>query len=142
MDLAKRAYNLKPSDQNLANNLAYAYARKGLISEAKNILERRRWDKNSFFVTATKGLVRITEGYIDEGIHLYNEAEKIAWNTDWKRLVRQKKYVELARYYLNNKKLQDAQRELNHALSIKSKTNIYRNQAEKLLEDLKLQQLM
>ncbi len=142
LDLAKRAYDLRPSDRTLANNLAYAYVRKGLVSEAKNILEKRKWDKNYFFATATKGLVKLTEGYISEGIQLYNEAEKMAWNTEWKRLVRQKKYVELARYYLNKGKLKEAQHELSRTLSTKSKINVYKQQAEKLLESLRLQQLI
>lgn len=142
LELAKRAFNLRPSDQNLANNLAYIYIRKGLVSEARNVFEKQRWDKNNFFALATKGLLRLTEGYVTEGTNLYNEAEKQAWNTEWKRLVRQKKYVELARYYLNRSKLQEAQHELNRALSTKPKANIYKYQADKLLASLQRQQLI
>lgn len=142
LELAKHAYDLRSSDQGLANNLAYYYARKGLISEAKDILENRRWDKDLFFAIATRGLVRLTEGYVNEGTNLYNQAEQLAWNTEWKRLVRQKKYIELGRHYLKIGKLQEAQHELNRALSTKSKKNMYRYQAEKLLAGLQQQQLM
>jgi len=142
LELAKHAYDLRSSDQGLANNLAYYYARKGLIPEAKDILENRRWDKNYIFAIATRGLVRLTEGYVNEGTNLYNQAEKLAWNTELRRLVRQKKYVELGRYYLKIGKLEEAQHELNRALSTKPKTNMYRHQAEKLLASLQQQQLM
>jgi len=142
LELAEHAYSLRPSDQGLANNLAYYYARKGLITEAKDILENRRWDKEIFFTIATRGLIRLTEGYVNEGTSLYNQAEKLAWNTEWRRLVRQKKYIELGRYYLEIGKLGEAEREWNRALSTKSKRNIYRNEAAKLLTNLKQQQSM
>jgi tetratricopeptide (TPR) repeat protein len=142
LELAKHAYGLRPSDQGLANNLAYYYVRKGLIREAKEILENRRWDKELFFTIATRGLIRLREGYVNEGTNLYNQAENLAWNTEWKRLVRQKKYVELGRYYLKIGKLGEAQRVWNRVLSTKSKRNIYRNEAGKLLTNLKQQQLM
>jgi len=142
VELAKRAYELRSSDETLANNLAYSYARKGLVAEAKAILESRRWDQDYFPIVATRGLIRLTEGYLNEGIGLYDQAEKLAWNSEWKRLVRQKKYVELGRYYLRTGEFGKAERELNRALSTKSKQNIYKHQAEKVLASVQKQRLI
>ena len=121
------------SNENFANNLAYIYLRKGQLREAKQILENRSWRKGYFFVVATKGLLNILEGNINQGVRLYDEAENLAWNTELKRLVRQKKYLELGRYYLVSGDIQNAKTELHKALSVKTLATVYSLEVEKLL---------
>lgn len=133
VELLKRAYELQPSNPNVANNLAYAYLRKGQLPQAKDILDHTRWKRDYFFAYATKGLLRIAEGKVREGEQLYNEAEKLAGKTEWKRLVRQKKHVELGRYYLRIGEIETAKLQLTRALSIKTKEQVYKYQAERLL---------
>ncbi|MBA7652495.1 Photosystem I assembly protein Ycf3 [subsurface metagenome] len=133
LDLSKRAYELQPSKRIAANNLAYAYLRKGHLREAKDILYRMQWQKDYFFAYATKGLLRVTEGNVREGTRLYDEAEKLAKKTEWKRLVRQKKHIELGRYYLTIGEKDKAERQLKRALSVNTTQQVYKCQAQRLL---------
>lgn len=134
--MAERVYQLKPSDPIAVNNLAYYYLRTGHLHDAKDLLDGIRWQKDYFFAYATKGLLRIMEGDVQEGEQLYNKAENLALKTEWKRLVRQKKHVELGRHYLKSGDNAKATWHLKRALSINPKQELYKYEAERLLAEI------
>jgi tetratricopeptide (TPR) repeat protein len=133
IEISKQGLDLNPRDQGFLNNLAYSYLRKGLIHEAKTTLDRIGWDKAYFFAYATKGLLRISQGRVSEGASLYDKAANIAPNPEWKQLVRQKKRIEVARYWVSQGKTAAAVRHLHVAKSIRTKSQVFAKQAGKLL---------
>lgn len=86
--------------------------------------------------TISKGLLQILRGRLSEGIRYYNIATSKAPNNEIKNLVRQKKNIELARYYLNAGKREEALRYLHSTLSIQTKARLFLNQANKMKEQI------
>jgi tetratricopeptide (TPR) repeat protein len=117
-----------PTDQGFTNDLAYDYLEKGMIAEATAVLDRLDWDKVTFVPYATKGLLRISEGNIDEGVSLYTKAANLAPTQELKSLVRQKQRIEMAKYWASKGNEREAIRQLNFAKSIQLKSTIYENQ--------------
>lgn len=85
----------------LKNNLAYVLLMKGSIGEARQVLESvmQPTARDLVFLNATRGLLALREGHVQEGQRLYNEAARLAFNEDTRNLVLQKKAVEVARVY-------------------------------------------
>jgi len=127
---------LDPQYETYLNNLAYSYVKKGLIPEAKNALDRIQWGKAHFTSYATKGLLRIHEGKLREGSSLYDTAANLAPNQEWKALVRQKKRIEIARFWATHSRQSEAVRLLQSVAKIKTRPQIYLKQADKLLMEL------
>lgn len=127
-----------PHDQAVINNLAYSYAMMGQTIEANAVMERVKWQAADFFAYATKGLIRISEGKLDEGKRLYDYAASHAWGHEWKERVRQKKRVEIARYLIAQGKKREALSHLNKAISTKTTSKLFVRQAERLLAQIEL----
>lgn len=136
IEMAEKAYSLEPSNVIVVNDLVYAYLRKGRLSKARSLLGQLTSKIDYFYPYATKGLLYIMEGRLEEGITLYNKAENLAPITELKRLVRQKKHVELGRYYFSRGKLDKSERELNKAISVKTQSQIYKSQAKGLMTNI------
>lgn len=124
----------------LNNNLAYNYLKEGNIKMAREILDKKRISQivNNVFLTATRGLLLVKEGNIQEGQRLYNRARDIARNDDLKNKVMQKKNLELARYYLDKGNIREAKRLLEKALGYKTITLGYIGEIKKLLEKISI----
>lgn len=127
---------LDPQYETFLNNLAYSYIKKGLLPEARNSLDQIHWEKAHFISYATKGLMRIYEGKIREGSSLYDTAANLAPNQEWKALVRQKKRIEIARFWATHNRQGEAVRLLQSVAKIKTRTQLYLKQADKLLAQL------
>ncbi len=121
------------------NNLAYGLIKLGKIEDAENIL--KQIDKGDWLkdidpnvpcaILATKGLLNIYKGEIDEGNKLYKKAEGMA-PVDKKALIEQKRLVENGYYYLQRDQFVDAEREFKHALQIKTPVGILNFSSEAL----------
>jgi tetratricopeptide (TPR) repeat protein len=136
IEILKQEIAKNKSDQTIQNDLAYSYLRKGLIDEASDILGSVNWDKATFPLYATKGLLQIAKGNLKEGIHLYNTAVSKAPSNELKNLVRQKRGIEVARYFFMRGERDEALRQLHSALSTKTKTKLYVDQASRLLQQI------
>jgi len=75
-DLGTRALRIAGPTEELVNNLAYAYALAGDLTQARELLRDRRAD--SVFLTATEGLVEVLSGNTKRGIALYEAAHELA----------------------------------------------------------------
>lgn len=131
-EMAKNKY-----DQTIRNDLAYSYLRKGLTDEANDVLGSVNWDKAAFPLYATKGLLQMSKGNLKEGIRLYGVAVGKAPTTELKNLVRQKRGIEVARYYSVRGERDKALRQLHSVLSTRTKTKLYVDQASRLLQQVK-----
>ncbi|MBU0469295.1 MAG: hypothetical protein KJ736_09600, partial [Candidatus Omnitrophica bacterium] len=121
----------------IVNNLAYAYLMKNEVSKAGSVLQEVLENKNkNFCLIATIGLLRIKEGDIQEGSSLYNLASKIAPTEYFKKVVLQKKNLELAKYYLDNGDERRAKELLIKAVSMKQSDTFYYEDAKELLSKI------
>jgi tetratricopeptide (TPR) repeat protein len=136
LEYAQKAYELNSSNNLLLNNLAYSYLLLGRLSEAKVLLSKVKVCNYHFALFATKGLLRILEGNLEEGIKLYDEAEKTAPSLELKQQVKQKKFLEIGKYYVSRNEYDKAKQELIKIKSIKSEFRVYINQAENILVEL------
>lgn len=132
IELNREAMNYMPNNTHVINNLAYNYLMDNDINSARELLKKVKNVTNDVFLTATRGLLRIKEGNIEEGRRLYNLAESLAANETLRKNVLQKKHLELAKYYLANNKDNEASTNLEKVLSIKARESIYAKQAYEL----------
>lgn len=125
-----------PDNLLLLNNLAYTYLMKGDVEKGRSVLDsiinNDLLENPHLF--ATRGLLLIKEGAIEEGAHLYNQASNLAPDKETKAQIRQKKNLELGRYWLNQGKPEKAKRPLQDILEIESHLDIYKKQATVLLQ--------
>jgi tetratricopeptide (TPR) repeat protein len=133
IETTKRALSKNKFNQIFLNDLAYTYLRKGLLDTANEILSGINWDKATFPLYATKGLLQISMGKLHEGIRLYDMAVGKAPNNELKNMVRQKKNIEVGRYFLTKGDRDEALRHLHNALSINTNTKLYRDQANRMI---------
>jgi len=136
LETIKRVYAKNKSDKTILNDLAYCYLRKGLVNEASDVLASVNWEKATFPLYATKGLLQISKGKVKEGISLYNTAVSRAPSNELKNMVRQKRNIEVARHAYRKGDRDEALRQLHNALSIKTKTKLYLDQASRLLRQI------
>jgi hypothetical protein len=141
LEVSKEGVRKYPQAVMVLNNLAYVYAVTDHLEEARATL--RMIPKNVTVHTeliATKGLLRLREGDERAGRELYEEAERFAaqlGNKDLGRRVRQKKHLELARYWMGRKALDRARVELKQGLAIHVKEFSYEYDLKRLASDLR-----
>lgn len=138
IQIARDGLKLNPTDHQLINNLSYTLLQtndKNNIAEARRLLEKVKNIEN-VYLFATKGLLFIKEDNLQEGERLYNRAANLAESTELKNKVKQKKLLELGRYYLAKDEKKKAKSCLLKALKIKIKDDIYQDQIKELLSSL------
>jgi len=102
VQILREGIRVAPEAAVLRNNLAYVLLMKGAVGEARQVLEsvQRPTARDLIFLTATRGLLALREGRIQEGQRLYNEAARLTSDKETRNLVLQKKAVEVARVYV------------------------------------------
>lgn len=141
IEIAKEGLKYEPKNIFLLNNLAYTYLLDNRVKDAREILDNVEEDEDSLHITATRGLLLIKEGNLDEGERLYNKAIFLAGSDkDLMKRVKQKKYLELAGYYYNQKDYQLADRNIKKAMNIKVRFDIFGRAIKKLSESINLAQ--
>ena len=135
-DILMKAASVDSDNITVINNLAYNYLLMNDTIGARKILDKVSSEDNHFLY-ATRGLLLLMEGNLEEGNRLYNLAIKSAHKESAiKILIEQKKYLETGKYYLKRENVKEAQKLLEKAVSIKSKHSYFKDQAEKLLREL------
>ncbi len=117
------------------NDLAYSYLMNNNLMKANEVLKKVKPILNDPFITATRGLLKIKEGKIEEGRKLYNEAKKIARGDILKYQIEQKKHLEIGKYFIGKDK-QLALKNLTQTKKLSKHQTIFRKQAIELLESL------
>lgn len=121
------------SNNSLLNNLAYNYLMKGEFIKARTILDSIKKDEDNNFLAATRGLLLLKEGNVKEATSLYNHAMFLSSNDPfWKEVIRQKKYLELAKFYKEKSKKLETKKCLDKLFMSKLKSSIIYKQAETL----------
>jgi len=136
IEMLRQELTKNKADQAIKNDLAYAYLGKGLIDEASGILGSVDWDKAIFPLYATRGLLQISKGNLKEGIRLYNVAVSKASGNELKNLIRQKRGIEVSRYFFMKGKRNESLQQLHSVLSTKTATKLYLDQARRLLQQI------
>ncbi len=136
ISIAKKGLKYYPNNIALINNYTYAMVVSGKLEEAKKILDKVE-DKESVQITATKGLICIMEDDIDAGRTFYNLAMKLAGDdVPLANLVKQKKNLELAKYFSKKNIKKEAIRYLKKATDCKTREKHYLRDAQQILEEL------
>jgi tetratricopeptide (TPR) repeat protein len=125
-----------PEDVWLLNNLAYGYLMLDNTRAAREILDRVVQKDQNLFLTATRGLLMLKEGNVQEGRRLYNLAAARANTSELRDLVRQKKELELAHYFVRRGDLLSARKHLDGALEIRTRRPYFRRQLRELQREL------
>lgn len=125
-----------PKNLILLNNLAYTYLMLDEARTARAILDQI--DEKDYYthLTATRGLLLLKEGNVQEGSRLYNQAAGLARTRNLRNLVLQKKNLELARHALRADDQQGARRFLGQALSLRTRQRLYLRQVRVLLDQI------
>ena len=126
IEVLEKGYERFPQDATIANNLAYAYLRSGMPSEARRVLERveKQDVESSVYLIATWGLLLLCEGDVEAARGKYDRAASLAEHMGAKRLaqtVKQKMRLELARHYLGGNDPERAAVEIEKGLAIGGK---------------------
>jgi len=132
IEVTKEGYENIPDNIGIINNLAYDYLMNNEVDNAKNILDKVKGVSDYIFLIATRGLLKIKEGNLEEGRRLYNLAEELAEFEFLKKQVIQKKHLEIAKYFLAKNIKTAARDNLLKVLSVKIKESIYTMQANEL----------
>jgi Flp pilus assembly protein TadD len=137
-EILTKGLQIHPNNIGLLNNLAYGYLIQNETAKAREILDNVKAQDN-IFLTATRGLLLIKEGDLQEGLHLYNTAKSIALqNGDEKTatLIEQKKYLELGKYHLRNGNSKEAGRLFKKTVAIKAKYGYFHREAKELVSTI------
>jgi len=139
INLIKKGLFQSPSNLTLLNNLAYYYLMKGGsgdIKRAREILDGIKDPKASNFpyLNATRGLLLLKENSLEEASRYYRMGISQANDEETRALVRQKKNLEFGRYWLQKENVEQAMGYFRKVISINSFSNIFRTQAEALLQ--------
>lgn len=127
-----------PNHPVLMNNLAYSLLMTGETSRAREILNRLRGLEDNVYVCATRGLLLIREGNVPEGSSLYNRAAELADDAGLRALVRQKKNLEVARYWRERGQLGRALRAATAAAEIQQAIHpFFAAEASSMVEELR-----
>lgn len=135
ISIARSGLKYNPKDVGLINNLAYTLLQtnnKGNINEARQLLDKVL-DSESVYLIATRGLLALKENNVHNAERLYNRAAAIAENEELRNRVKQKKLLELGKYYFGKNEEKKAKDYLKKVLKIKTKHEIYIDQARELL---------
>ncbi|TSA01069.1 MAG: tetratricopeptide repeat protein, partial [Nitrospiraceae bacterium] len=137
IEILKQGLSHTPTNLMLLNNLAYNYLMKGNIENARGVLDRINEQDalENPHLYATRGLLLVKEGALEEGARLYNQASILAKDEETRAQVRQKKNLEMGRYFLSQGKLERAKKLLKEVFSIDSRSDLYKEQAASLLKD-------
>jgi len=135
IELNLKAFEYLPNNKVIINNLAYSYLMNNEVNNADIILREVEENINNVFLNATRGLLNIKKGNIEEGTRLYNLAAKFAREKPSSGDVIQKKHLELARHYFSHDQKNRALSNLKKVFSaMKGKDTIFAKQAQKLQE--------
>lgn len=135
IELNLKAFEYLPNNKVIINNLAYSYLMNNEVNNADIILRKVEENINNVFLNATRGLLNIKKGNIEEGTRLYNLAAKFAREKPSSGDVIQKKHLELARHYFSHDQKNRALSNLKKVFSaMKGKDTIFAKQAQKLQE--------
>jgi tetratricopeptide (TPR) repeat protein len=127
--------NNLPNNWAIINNLAYSYLMDDDVINAKTILEKAKDITNNVFLTATRGLLEVRNGNLEEGRRLYNLAASMArYDERLNKEVEQKKNLELARYYFKIKRYDMAKDHLNKVLSTRFQNTVYAVQVKEFFD--------
>jgi len=130
-----KAFEYLPNNKAIINNLAYSYLMNNEVNNADIILHKVEENINNVFLNATRGLLNIKKGNIEEGTRLYNLAAKFAREKPSPGDVIQKKHLELAKHYFSHDQKNRALDNLKKVFSaMKGKDTIFAKQAQKLQE--------
>ena len=105
------------------------------IEDAKRILQNVEHIRSDIYLLATRGLLRIKEGNIDDGRILYGRAGKLAKKEVDIQNLKQKKNLELAKYYLIKSDYNKAMNHLNKISRIKF-ASVFDSQSKELRKEL------
>jgi len=118
-------------NHSLLNNLAYNYLMKNNINKARIILDSIKDAEDTFFLTATRGLLLLKEGNLKEGTSLYNRAISLAQHdTYWHELIKQKKNLELSKFYYNKGRKFETEKYLKKLFNSKLESSIIYKQGK------------
>jgi len=124
--------NRNKTNPALLNNLAYNYLMKNDNRKARIILDTVKDVEGNVFLTATRGLLLLKEGNVQEGTSLYNRAAFFTQNNPVLcEEVGQKKNLELARFYYDQGRRADAIKYLKRLLTSKLRSSVYYTQGER-----------
>lgn len=140
MEVSREGSKSFPHAVMILNNLAYVYAMMDRLDEARATLRMAPKDfiPHAEWI-ATKGLIRLREGDERSGVALYEEAESLAaqiGNRELGRRVRQKKHLELARFWMRKNDIERARLEVKRGLDNKVKYFSYEWDLKRLHADL------
>jgi len=137
--IAEEARRRFGNDSRLANNIAYTHLMHGDVATARATLATipdNVPDDVRIMLSATRGLLRLWEGDVEDGILGYRQAEQIAARQGKSNLlgqIRQKMHLELARAYLRQGERDQARREVSKGLLLEDKgNNLYHRDLESL----------
>jgi tetratricopeptide (TPR) repeat protein len=137
INMLKEGLAKYPNSVSLINNYSYCQILAGNLSEAKKILARVD-TSNNVFLSATKGLLEIKEGLIDEGRKLFNKAAMIAKkDKNLYAKVNQKKFLELGKYFSKIGNYKEATRLIQKGLKFKAKEKCFEKRLNLLLNELR-----
>jgi len=124
-------------DIRLINNIAFALAELGRLTEASDWITKGSWAVHiDPYITATLGLINIRKGNLGRGEALYREAVSLATAVSDKARIRQKLNVELGRALWSTDKRRSLQL-LAKAAEEKLGENVLRKQALTRLAEIK-----
>ena len=136
IEILKKGLERNPNSVTLLNNLAYCYLMSEKIREGREILDNIE-GKETLFVNATRGLLVLKEGNIQEGERLYNLAiKKAEGNNQLQILLKQKKSLEIAKIKIEKNYILEAGKFLNKVLSLKPDWNVFTKEANDLLQKI------
>lgn len=144
-DIMSEGLQSYPDSPELVNNLAYALLMNGQTEQARQLLEaasagvksHRLEDDVAF--TATWGLLYLWEGDLEKGREQYRTAESMARDSrqiNLPNMVRQKMHLELARAYLRQGKLTEAESEVLRGLAVRNGHDFYERDLIELRDEL------
>ncbi|MGA2458693.1 MAG: tetratricopeptide repeat protein [Terriglobales bacterium] len=142
IEVLKDGYKRYPGDACIGNNLAYAYLETGQPMRAEAILESihpiEEFSTGAVALTATRGLLKLWQGDLNGGEEDYTRAEALARQLQDGVLaerVRQKRHLEVARFYERREELDAAFEEVTKGLKFKRPTT-YREDLEAMKSQL------
>ncbi|MEZ4522225.1 MAG: tetratricopeptide repeat protein [Thermomicrobiales bacterium] len=140
IDILSEALERFPKSTGIINNLAYTHLQQGDAASAERVLRRCPQDASAdVAVTATRGLLSIVNGNLEEGLALYTRAESLARqrrDNHLAEIVLQKKHLEAAKAYWREGNRTAARQETRRGLAATT-VSVYREQLLKFVESLR-----